>query len=110
MKKDNRTYRATARKKLVDMIRLRSCGRTIMDTAHRLGLMPWEVSYLTRIVRVIVSADELQYMEEEADKHGFNTVGELIMDVFNRTYETHYHEKVKGIKKAKRVKKLKKAG
>jgi hypothetical protein len=105
---DDRTYRSRARKKLADIIRLRSGRYTIIETAQRLGLMPWEVSYLTQVAKVVVSADEVQYMEEEAEKHGFNTIGELMMDVFNRTYEKHYTKELKGPKKAKAPKRLKK--
>lgn len=90
---------AVGKKKLSDMVHLRSTGKTIDDTAFRLGLLPWNVSYLTRMLRVCVSAEELQYLEEQAEHHGFSTVGELIMDVFNTSYEEHYFSK----KRKKRV-------
>lgn len=86
--------------KIKNMIRHRSAGKTIADTAYRLGLLPWHVSYLTRFIKVCVSAEELMWLEEEASKHRFGTVGELLMDVFNRCYEKYYAKELKRGKKA----------
>ena len=87
------------KKALRDMIFHRSSGRTISETAYRLGLPPWTVAYWTRFIKVCVSIEELLWLEEEAEKHKFGTVGEFVMDVFNKCYEDHYRKKPK-LKKA----------
>lgn len=88
-----------SKKALRDMIFHRSSGRTISETAYRLGLPPWTVSYWTRFIKVCVSTEELLWIEEEAEKHKFGTVGEFIMDVFNKCYEDSYNKKNPKLKK-----------
>jgi len=82
---------------LNDMIHYRSGGKTISETAFRLGIPPWTVAYWTRFIKVCVSMEELMWLEEEATRHKFNTVGELLMDVFNKSYEVHYDKKLKKV-------------
>jgi len=60
--------------RIADMIHLRSQGRTIDETAFRLGLLPWRVSYLTRFVKVCLSSEELLWVEEESERWGFGSV------------------------------------
>lgn len=86
------------KRQISDIIHLRSRGETISQTAYRLGLAPWHISYISRFLKVCVSSEELMWIEEEAEANGFGTVGEFVMDVFNRTYEEFY-------KKASRKKK-----
>ena len=88
-------------RKLSDMIHLRSFGYTIAETAFRLGVFPWNVSYLTRFVKMCVSTEEMMWLEEEMNANKFSTVGEFVMDVFNRTYEEYYLPMVNAKKKKK---------
>lgn len=92
---------SVSKKTLTDMIHRRSLGETISQTAHYLDVKPWTVSYLTRFIRVCVTNDEFKYLVDLAESHHFGTVGEFIMDVFHRTYESHY---VPMVKKARRKK------
>ena len=87
------------KKALRDMIFHRSSGRTISETAFRLGIRPWTVSYWTRFIKMCVSTEELMWLEEEADRHKFGTVGEFVMDVFNKCYEEYYNKKSSKLKK-----------
>jgi hypothetical protein len=86
---------AVGKTKLRDIISLRSAGHTISETAWRLGLYPWVVAYVSRFVRMCVSSEEMQFLEEESQRHKFGTVGEFVMDVFNRCYEDYYAEALK---------------
>jgi len=79
---------AKARSKLRDMLYLRSRGKTINDTAGRLGLYPWEVAYLTKAIKCHVTLEEALYIEEQAERIGF-TEGELIMDVWTEFGEEY---------------------
>jgi len=81
---------AVGLRKLADIIHLRSLGHSAYTVASRLGMFPWHVYYVTQFVKVCVSTEELEWIEEEAARHNFSTVGEFIMDVFNRCYEEHY--------------------
>lgn len=95
----NRGSYALGKSKLQDIIHLRSLGHTISETAWRLGVYPWIVAYVSRFVKVCVSSEEMLYLEEESSKHNFGTVGEFMMDVFNRCYEEYYDQACK-VKKA----------
>jgi len=89
---------ALGKKKIDEIIQLRSKGKTISETAWTLGIAPWHVAYISRFLKLCVTAEEFQWIEEEAEANNFGTVGEFVMDVFNRTYEEFY-------KKAPRKKK-----
>ena len=75
------------KKKLRDIVHLRSLGKSGAEVASRLGIWPWHVYYVTQVIKVVVGTDELRWLEEEAEKNGFATVGEFVMDHFNRTYQ-----------------------
>jgi len=89
------SYLSIARKKIRDIVYFRSQGYSGYEVAARLGLVPWEVYALTQFIKVCVSTEEKQYLEEEAEKHKFGTIGEFIMDVFNRCYEKYYEDSMK---------------
>lgn len=104
MAKQDQGVVAIGMRVLSDMISLRSAGETISWTARHLGLAPWHVSYLTRFVKVCVSYDEFRLLTEEAERWGWSTVGEFIMDVFNRHYEKDYVPAAKRRRAAERRK------
>lgn len=101
---DMGTKKDVGKRLLSDIVHFRSAGETAVQTARHLGLVPWQVSYLTRFLKVCVTHEEHEWLLDEMERWGFSTVGEFIMDVFNRCYEESYsserRRKVKGLKTA----------
>lgn len=100
-----RRVEAIGTKLLARIIQWRSRGETISQTAHALGLRPWHVSYLTRFIKVCISNEEYQWLYKEADRWGYGSVGELVMECFNQTYEKHFVPLMKrGRRKVSKIK------
>lgn len=93
------TREAVGKKKLRDIIMLRERGYTVEQTAHRLGIMPWQVSYVSRFVKTCISNEEYGYLLENAYELNM-TPGELMMDVFNEHFDAYARKKKLKIKVA----------
>jgi len=89
---------AVGKRVLEKIIAFREKGWTIIDTASQLGIYPWQVSYVSKFIKVCVSMEEYVELEKRATEYGM-TVGELLMDVFN-SYIDSYEKKRKKETKA----------